>query len=345
MCDECGSRTIKKDGLYVCEQCGLVCETVLEDSTYQLGNVVKQDNRTKQQYTAVNNHLGAASSLGTSIGAIEEYFFRDVNGNMISKTKQQKFRKFKSFYHVPVALQGKETDHRVFKILENVCSQHHISEQTRYRAVYLYKKYQKEKAEKITNHVLLSAMCLLLAIREQGRNCPITLREMVSTYEKLGHRVMGKNLLGLMQDLNVKMHTTKIRRSEEYIARICASISTNDEIKKRLKKKYGIDPYVYENILQLLCFRILQKIPNKDRGGRRPLSFAAASAYVADKLFAKRLSSSSVLTQKLVSKSTKVAEFTIRDHAEFIYSYNHQKAVDQIYKKLSSNWKKQFNNT
>ena len=192
--------------------------------------------------------------------------------------------------------------------------------------------------KKITNHVLLSALALLLSVRESTHNCPITLKEIVGTYRELGHRVLGKNLLGLMQNLNIKPTTSGIRRSEDYVFRVCSLICRCPAIKERVEKKYSIDVYVYEKMLQLLCLKILERISIQGRGGRRPFPFSAASAYVADKLLSRNIKHSSALTQKLVAQSTNVAEFTIRDHAEFMFTYDYTDIINEMSERLSSSF-------
>ena len=337
-CDECSCRIIKENGMYVCQKCGLVHEPVLESSSFQLGSVSRDESRKSQQYTSINNNLTIVSSLGSSIGAIEEYLFRDASGSLLAENMQYKFRKFKNYYHIPGAIKGKETDYRTLKIMNEVFSRLQVPNKIRDRTLFLYHKYKKENSEKITNHVLLSAMALLIGVRESRHNCPITLKEIVETYRGLGHRVLGKNLLSLMQDLNIKSTLTNVRRSEEYVFRICSLITHCPTIKERIEKKYSIDVYVYEKILQLLCLRILENIPYPDRGGRRPYPLSAASAYVADKLLSRKLGSSSALTQKLVAQSTNVAEFTIRDHAEFMFSYDFESIISEVSQRLSSSF-------
>ncbi|MFW9851664.1 MAG: hypothetical protein ACFFDS_01835 [Candidatus Thorarchaeota archaeon] len=338
LCDECGSKIIEENGINVCQKCGLVHGVVLEASAFQLGSTPKDDARKNQQYTSINNRLAVVSSLGSSIGSVEEYMFRDVNGSLLNENVQLKFRKFKNYYHIPGAIKGKETDYRTLKILNEVFARLQVPSKIRDRTLFLYQKYKNEHKKKITNHVLLSAMALLLSVRESAHNCPLTLKEIVTTYRSLGHRVLGKNLLSLMQDLNIKSPSAGIRRSEDYVFRICSLICRSPNIKERIEKKYKIDVFVYEKILQLLCLKILERIPNINRGGKRPYPFSAASAYVADKLLAKKINSSSALTQKLVAQSTNVAEFTIRDHAEFMFSFDYDDIISEISKRLSSSF-------
>jgi len=50
------------------------------------------------------------------------------------------------------------------------------------------------------------------------------------------------------------------------------------------------------------------------RGGRNPFILTGAVIYLADKLLSKEFNQKTVLTQKLISDATKIAEYSIRDH-------------------------------
>ncbi len=335
-CDECDGRIIEQNGLCICQSCGLVHAPVIENSSFQLGTVTSKEQRKKQQYTSVNNQLSVVSSLGSSIGAVEEYIFRDAQGSLIDDHSQAKFRKLKNFYHISSAVKGKETDYRTLKIMDKVFSCLKIKNNTRNRACYLYHSYKKIHKDKVSNHVLLSALCLLLAVREEKHNCPITLKEIVETYRGLGHRVLGTNLSKLMIKLDVKSPTICIRRSEDYLARMCSEICSHPPINERIQRKYRLDIFVYEKILFLASLKLLARITFRQRGGKNALCFAAATAYVIDKNLCKPLfNSSSALTQKMVARATGVAEFTIRERAEFILSYFTEDILTDISKELS----------
>jgi hypothetical protein len=59
---------------------------------------------------------------------------------------------------------------------------------------------------------------------------------------------------------------------------------------------------------------VLEIIPASKRGGRNPYIFTVSAAYASDRLIADSHGRRSVLTQKLTSTATKVAEYSIRDH-------------------------------
>lgn len=338
ICDECKSPLIESNGQFVCRNCGLVHEPVLMSTSYQLGFQTSETKRRILQYGSTKNDLILVNPLGSSIGSVGEYLFRDSKGSLLDEHSQEKFRKFKKCYHVAGAMKGRETDNRTIKIMKEVFARLQIPQNVTERALYLYYEYKKNNEGKITNHVVLSAVAIFVAIRENKESCPITLKELIRTYENLKHRVSGKTLLRLMQDLNIKPTRIGIQKSENYVFRLCSLICNNNTIKSRIENKYGFDPYVYEKILQLISLKMLERIPVEKRGGRRPYSFAAACIYVADKLLAKQMGSSSALTQKLVANTTNVAEFTVREHSEFIFSYDFNDILSEFYKRLSSSF-------
>lgn len=127
--------------------------------------------------------------------------------------------------------------------------------------------------------------------------------------------------------LRVSKKDTRIRRSEDYILRICSLICRSSAIQERIEKQYSVDINVYEKILKLLSVKILDRISYFERGQRRPYPFAAASAYVADKLLSRKIKQSSALTQKLVAQLTNTSRFTIRNHAEFLFSYDYDDII------------------
>jgi hypothetical protein len=70
----------------------------------------------------------------------------------------------------------------------------------------------------------------------------------------------------------------------------------------------------YENALRNKILEVLKMIPASKRGGRNPFIFTVSAAYASDRLIAIQYDRRAVLTQKLASTATKVAEYSIRDH-------------------------------
>jgi transcription initiation factor TFIIIB Brf1 subunit/transcription initiation factor TFIIB len=58
----------------------------------------------------------------------------------------------------------------------------------------------------------------------------------------------------------------------------------------------------------------LENLSKWERGGRNPFILTGAIIYLADKLLTADYNLKAVLTQKLVSEATEIAEYSIRDH-------------------------------
>ncbi|NHJ41048.1 MAG: hypothetical protein FK731_13535 [Asgard group archaeon] len=193
-----------------------------------------------------------------------------------------------------------------------------ISDNVRKRAAYLYKivtiSEQNNKIEKISNHIVLVALCLMVAIRESAANAPIRLSEIVNLFKDLGHRVSGKAIVKLAQILPSELGISlKIRKSEDYIQRIVSSILENDDIMIRLKE-LGFSDIEYEKRLIKYSREILSETNLKTRGGRNPYIFAVSVVYCADRIIGKIQNHRQILTQKTLASICQVAEYSIRDH-------------------------------
>ncbi len=179
------------------------------ESGFQLGGEKQPDTGFKgTHYTSVDNKIARVSSLGSSIGRAEEYFFKDANKSPLGSKQQMKFSKLRKFYHDPGAIKGKETDYRTLKILDEVLVRLQLPKKTQDRSRFLYREYKDKYKGKIANHVLLSAVCVFQAIREN--KCPTTLKDLVTTYQQLKHRVYARTIIKLKERLEIR---TSLRRS------------------------------------------------------------------------------------------------------------------------------------
>ena len=87
------------------------------------------------------------------------------------------------------------------------------------------------------------------------------------------------------------------------------------ELEKRLlKKEIFWSIKVFQIRLTIKCREILKNLTIQRRGGRNPFILAGAIIYLADKMLAKEYNQKAILTQKIISETTKIAEYSIRDH-------------------------------
>ena len=104
-----------------------------------------------------------------------------------------------------------------------------------------------------------------------------------------------------------------IRRPEDYVPRVLSMLMNSPKVVKKIESR-GWDSKDYENHLRDKMFSVLEMIPSSKRGGRNPFIFTVSAAYASDRLIATDTGRRSVLTQKLASDATEVAEYSIRDH-------------------------------
>ncbi len=105
----------------------------------------------------------------------------------------------------------------------------------------------------------------------------------------------------------------EVRRPEDYVPRVLSMLMNSEKVLKKVIAR-GWSPKMYENALRDKILEVLEMIPTSRRGGRNPYIFTVSAAYASDRLIADNHGRRSVLTQKLISEATEVAEYSIRDH-------------------------------
>jgi transcription initiation factor TFIIIB Brf1 subunit/transcription initiation factor TFIIB len=265
-------------------------------------------------FVSLGNRMHIVDGLGSYIGFHKDRYFRDSHGQALSARKQKKFKRLKTVYSTRIRIGKNEAKYRALRTLNHVSKLLMLSEQVRDRTAYLYKKILTESQERVTNNILLIAVCLLMAVREFKEEAPITLDEIADVFEKCGHRV---NIRAIVREA-LKLKSTvgyapKIRRPEDYIPRVLSMLMNCPQVMKKVKIR-GWDSNTFENLLREKILKVLDMIPPSKRGGRNPFIFAVSAAYASDRLIAKEHGKRSVMTQKLISSATQVAEYSIRDH-------------------------------
>ncbi|MFX1394619.1 MAG: hypothetical protein ACFFAH_13720, partial [Promethearchaeota archaeon] len=101
----------------------------------------------------------------------------------------------------------------------------------------------------------------------------------------------------------------------DYLTRLIDNVLKHRELEERLLKKGNFwSKKEFQISLTLKCREILKHLTLNYRGGRNPFILTGAIIYLADKLLAKHYKQKAVLTQKIISEATKIAEYSIRDH-------------------------------
>jgi transcription initiation factor TFIIIB Brf1 subunit/transcription initiation factor TFIIB len=314
LCPECSGTLVLHSGEFVCSNCGLVVSKQYLAPVFK----INQDNISTSQYkhyVALGKRMHIVDGMGSYIDFQRTPFFYDGQGTPLSSDRQALYRKLKFRYSLRLRIDKKESDYRALKSLNHVASMLQISDSIRDRAAYIYQKAVKKIDKKISNHIVLIAACLFFAIREYKELAPVTIQEVTQSFKKLGHRINVKKVIRTaleLRSLFIQEHP-KIRKSEEYLHRIISDVVSSSIIERRLKER-DLTTEDYRNLLTQKSYSILTKIDSINRGGRNPYIFAVSTIYCADRLLSKKIAKKPILTQKILAKITKVAEYSIRDH-------------------------------
>ncbi|MHA1749972.1 MAG: hypothetical protein ACTSYF_15175 [Promethearchaeota archaeon] len=318
-CKYCSGRIIITKAGYTCSSCGTIFDKNYQNENYFIQESESYKVKTSKQFVALGKKLDNVSNLGSYIDFYKSKFFYDKDNRPLSPKKQELFYRLKFLRDFRTKVEMNETYYRIVKILKNVSVYLKILPDVRQRALYLYKKILKISSrynKKVPNHVSLIASCLFLACKEYSSLAPITIHEICNCFEDFGHRVNTKmiirDVLKFKKYLNVDL---KANKGEDYLVRLLNKLYNFPSFKSRFNVKlgnFGIKQYY--SSLKKCALKIMNAIPKRIKDPRNPFILSGASIYGADVLLAKATYKKRVLTQKLLSDATGIAEYSIRDH-------------------------------
>ena len=313
-CPDCSGFLVTSQGHIVCAECGLVLSREYVMPTYQMGQRPRDNSPDASVYVSLGNRMHIVDGLGSYIGFHKDRYFQDSQGRALSGRMQKKFKRLKTIYSTRIRIGKNEAKYRALRTLNHVSKLLMLQEQVRDRTAYLYKKVTSESPQRISNNILLIAVCLLMAVREFKDEAPITLDEIAETFEKCGHRV---NVRAIVREaLRLKSltgYSPQIRKPDDYVPRVISMLMNSSRVVSKVLSR-GWEVKEYENALRNKVLEVLSMIPASKRGGRNPFIFTVSAAYASARLIAIEHDRRAVLTQKLASNATKVAEYSIRDH-------------------------------
>ncbi len=184
------------------------------------------------------------------------------------------------------------------ELIKSVCEFFSIPSKTKNRALFLFENYSEVYQENISNTILLSALCLLFALREH--KCNIIPMEIITAFKIMGQSISESQLVKLLRELELKEVKTVFLESEDYIPTVLSLISSSLKVRARLLNKYKMNIQAYKKLLLIISDQILQKIPASKRKHYPPYTFTVAVFYTVDKYFAQYIKKSSVLTYEII---------------------------------------------
>lgn len=314
-CTECPGHVILTKGEYVCTKCGLVLERQVVSSPYQMYKEEERASSHAKSYVALGQRAVMVGGMGSFIDYQASRFFHDRTGRPLTPRSQRLFRRLKFDYNLRLRIAKRETTYRALRSLSRVAELLSLPESIKDRAAYYYQKMDKNlENSDITSHLTLMAYGLMLAVRESKENAPITLQEIADAFKKLGHRVTSRSIIRQALSVKKKLPLSPVkRRSEDYLQRIISQTVRHSTVRLRLRR-VGLPVQKYQSMLLKHANHLFGKISVKERGGRNPFIFAVAVVYSSDLLIAKLAKRRPILTQRLISKATNAAEYSVRDH-------------------------------
>jgi transcription initiation factor TFIIIB Brf1 subunit/transcription initiation factor TFIIB len=313
-CPECKSKTTINSFEIICSECGLVITKHFKDSAYLFSNSAPKSNLNKQ-YVALGERTDFIGGLGSFIDFENSKYLKDKSGKLLAPNEQKLYRRLKKNYAQFLRIKNHETEYRIFNILNKISIYLNLNKNIRNNAAYYYKKIIK-KEKRIINNISLIAFCIFYATKREYHNAPITINEISNAFQNFGHRVNPRLILrdGLKYKKHLSLDSCP-HKSEDYLIRLINEVINHKDLAIRMANKgLKISKLEYQNKIINKCLEILDNLSNWQRGGRNPFILTGAVIYLADKLLAKENKNKTVLTQKLISEATKIAEYSIRDH-------------------------------
>ena len=313
-CPECQGKIIVNSFEKICKECGLVINNFFKESAF-IFNDLKNKNSSSKQYVALGERTDFIGGLGSFIDYEKTNYLKDKNGKLLHPNEQKLFRRLKKNYAQFLRIKNHETEYRVFNVLNKISLFLNLNKNIRNNAAYYYKKIIKNE-DKVINNISLIAFCIFFSARKEYHNAPITINEISDAFQNFGHRVNPRLILrdGIRYKHHLNDDSTP-HRSEDYLIRLTDEVIKHKDLEERLmKKKVFWSKSEFQNKLLMKCREILKGLPLRQRGGRNPFILTGAIIYLADKLLAKDYNQKAILTQKIISEATCIAEYSIRDH-------------------------------
>ncbi|MHA1595282.1 MAG: TFIIB-type zinc ribbon-containing protein [Candidatus Baldrarchaeia archaeon] len=316
-CPECNGDVVLHNGEYVCSKCGLVVDQEFLSPIIEFHTNDIDSPAVSKQYASLGERHHIVDGIGSYIDYYESYVFKDSRGTVLNKDKQSLFRRLKFLYDSKYKIFRNETPYRALRTLNHACANLQVPVHIRDRAAYYYHKLltlAKTAKLSLTNHILAVAACLVIALHEGHGSPPITIREVIEVFRKMGHRVNHRNLMKKVFELKKLLRVRYTAKNcEDFVPRIVSKMLSSKDV-KRILNKLRIDVLWFKNALEKETYELLKMVPKKERGGRHPYTLATAAVYAASRVIAKKLGRKNLLTQKIVAKAAGVREYGLRDH-------------------------------
>ncbi len=325
-CEECGGELIEGGASYLCSVCGLEHGSLYSTT------------RSTEGIELSAKEIRAETKLGTNHSLSRKNNLIEPKGNFQEEQLEKKMQR--TIKKVPIQKKLiQDREQKVTEIMKDVFILLDVPPKFRDRAIYLYNTYGRCFIGKGQNRARLSAVAMYVTSFEFKDEFSVTIKEITSAYGTLNHNVSGKSILRLVRMYGLKDKSLGIKKSEDYISRICSLIYRTPDISDRILKTYLLDKYEYIRMLQSYSLEILKQIPYSKRGSKKPFPFAVGTVFVCDTFISRILDRPQILTKKIIAECTKVSEVTIRNNSEIIQSCDLNVVSIELSKEIEINLK------
>lgn len=311
-CLECSGKIIDAGDEFVCKSCGMVVPK----------EVIEGYERRAPQAVDYTRH-----ALGGYLGPLE-YGYEEKFSPGFSKTNSSfRYLKLLSDY-------SHREDSSVYacaKMIERVCEKlgtpKIIGSQSMVTAKKLFEL--KKKRSEITV-AAISAFSVISACKIEGVTS-LGVKEVLAAHRILGHRITMSSLIQISLDSPVKLQA---RRPDEYLARVVARLSSNPDLKSKIREQ-GMNETLYYNRLYETAKLVLMIVREQMTGGHSPCALAATATYAAEVALANSESRRKLLAQRDAAASVDVAEYTVREQYGRIFRTSQRQVDDAVRQKAS----------
>jgi len=325
-CSECGGRiVVAPSGERVCSSCGLV----YPQDNLEFLEYVERYHGDVDPESFLPMSVRGQNPLGTLIGLPGKFFFTDASGRKLNPRLQALFRRLKVLHEYSPGLAKLEGRRRALRLLRKVVEILKLPPEICQDALKIYDQLLGIMPS--TNYVILTATSLLLACRIKGSKAPVTLQEIAEALQVLGHRVAPRTIVKMAAFAvsHGKISAPNMRRSEDYIDKMVKQLAEAPMLLLRMSKA-GVKSRGYLDELKKIALQLLAKTPERAKSGKNPYTLAASAIYAADRVLAQRENREPVITQALLSKTLKIAEYTVREHWVKIFSHTASELVEDL---------------
>jgi len=244
-------------------------------------------------------------ALGGYLGPLEYGHTEKFSRGLACSAANFKYLKLVSDY----AGREDSTVYGCLKLIERVCEKLSLPGFVMSQAAVIAKKlFEVKRQRSEVTSAALSAYSIAAACKIEDVTSA-SIKEIVKAHRLLGKRVKISALIRLSIDSPLG---TRARRAEEYVGRIIARLSSRPDVDHSLKEA-RVSPTVYFAGLRRAALESLESLGESGRGGHSPCTLAATAVYAGETAISMRESRRRVLTQRQVSESGDVAEYTVRE--------------------------------